>query len=557
MKFLIKACIAFLMLSGPDVSYAQIYPFELYGKEIERAQSLAPMPTGFGTFGEDVDFNTGATSFKKTVVSIPGNNSLRVAADFTFRIWDRVGWPPQYEWVQDLPYIAGTHSADNNSSGWVVGSTSSFSKNRCSDPNRLGVAFVVRSSKPPQDNYIAEEYWSGNSLVGVSGGGLIRQSVSSEPTIPGGGIMWATNGGWRFSCYTLSDGSEGYVGHSPGGYKYYFGIPVQGEDITQISSKTWKDDNTFLEVALYKMPLVRIEDQLGNWVNYSSNAITSSDGRSITFTAVSGGVNIGTNGRTWQIRGSSVTNPDGSTWTIAASGTISNTYSSQAGSCNSQQSIPMSYSGEIIVDVKTESNVRGKFTLQPRRHGYSNMPFDCRYISSQGPRYSEWMHFIDEISLVRRELWGPGITTLVHTIDYGAVGACYASSGTQSQPDPCGPSSSNARSVTVSGSDGNSTNYLFGNRFSDNEGLLLSKTTNGAKVETYEYAIPYSSSSGWGNRKPYSLRDYAVVIEKKVTIQQDGMRFVKEVANDCSSASGTLCIDQHYRPIKLLNYSTP
>lgn len=559
MKFLVKVAFALLMLAESNASHAQIYPFELYGKEIGRAQSLAPMPADFGTFGEDVDFNTGATTFRKSFANIPGNNSLRVSADYTFKVWDRLGWPPQYEWVQDLPYISGIHSTEKASSGWVVGSPGSHTKNRCSDPNRLGVAFVVRSSKPPQDNYQYDEYWSGNSLVGVSGGGIIYPTTSNDPTIPGGGVLWATENGWRFSCYTLTDGSEGYVGHSPDGKKYYFGIPTPGPDITQVSSKTWKDDNTFLEVALYKMPLVRIEDQLGNWVSYSPSAITSSDGRSITFTTVAGGVDVIANGRTWQIRGSSLFNPDGSTWTISASGVISPTYSTYAGACVSQQMIPLAYSGQILVTVKAESGAIGNFTLQPRRHGYSNVPYDCRHLSSTGPTYSDWMHIIDELSLVRREVSGPGVSTLVHTIDYGPVNACYNASSTQTRPDACTSSSPSSRSVSVVGSNGATTNYVFGNSLNGNAGLLLSKSTNGIRTEYFEYATPHSSFAGfaWGNRKPYNTRDYAFVVEKKSIIQQDGLKFIREIASDCGSGAAALCIDSLYRPVKILQYSTP
>jgi len=45
---------------------------------------------------ERIDFYSGAVSFHKTVVELPGNNALRVAADYEYTVQEKLGWPPKY-----------------------------------------------------------------------------------------------------------------------------------------------------------------------------------------------------------------------------------------------------------------------------------------------------------------------------------------------------------------------------------------------------------------------------------------------------------------------------
>ncbi|WP_142807467.1 hypothetical protein [Stenotrophomonas maltophilia] len=313
-KRIVLAMAAQLLAFGVQ---AQVHSFETYGRELARSESITALPAGFGQFGERIDFYSGAVSFHKTVVELPGNNALRVAADYEYTVQEKLGWPPKYALRRAEPFIMGIHSTEL---GWMVGSPNAYTGRRCSDPRRRGVAEVVRSSKPPIDNFLPEDYWDGNSLVGTEGGGIIRRLDQGEPSIPNVDVRWATNGGWRFSCYQLADGSDGFVGHGPDGNRYYFGRPERDEETLQIMSNFQQSD-TWLDVSLYRMRLTRVEDRFGNWVNYSSSQITASDGRSITFSGTDGSV-IEAGGRQWRLQGGVLTNPDGSTWSIGSVGGI-------------------------------------------------------------------------------------------------------------------------------------------------------------------------------------------------------------------------------------------
>lgn len=571
MRSFVTSLSVVLGLCSPVAAFSQSYSFETYGKEVERGSAVVQALDGFGQFGESIDFNSGAVAFRKTVVDLRGNNSLRVAADYEFKLWDRLGWYPSYHWRRATPYIVGIHSTDR---GWVVGNPNGYSNQRCSDPLKKSVASVVRSTKPPIDNYLPEDYWDGNSLVGVEGAGTIRPLDASEPTLSDIDIKWATNSGWRFSCYILPDGSEGFVGHRPNGEKYYFGIPQRSDDTLQIMSNFHYGADTWLDVSLYKMYLVRVEDRYGNWVNYDTSQISSSDGRIITFEPSVQGPQgskvskVKANGREWSISsqmgtgpqgipfGNTVTNPDGSTWSISNAGTISE--SSFAGStCEPQQNIPLRYNGQLSITVTLESGATGVFTLQPRRHGYSNVGYSCLGITSSGPFYSDRPHFVDVISLVGRTMHGPGLQSVQHTFNYGGFVGCYAPVTGISVPDACTTNSPNSRSVTVTTSTGKIETHVFGNKLLVNAGLLLSHSIGNLETTTYEYALPYRNLYGLGKRKVYDINETYVSVTKRRATTVDGRNFVWMIASDCGASANALCIDHHFRPIKVTASSGP
>lgn len=561
MRYSIVLLLTIFLFGTPSTALTQHYSFETYGKEVERGAAITDLSEEFGQFGENIDFNTGAVVFRKTLVNLQGNNSLRVAADYEFKLWDRLGWYPRYGWQRSTPYIVGIHSTEL---GWKVGNINNYSTQRCSDPSQRGVAYAVRSTKPPVDNYLAEDYWDGNSLVGVPGAGIIRPLNSGEPTLSSTSIRWATNGGWRFSCYTLPDGSEGFVGHRTNGEKYYFGIPQAGEDVLEIISNFHPDANTWLDVSLYKMHLVRVEDKFGNWVNYSTNKIESSDGRIIEFEPPLPGSNttkVKAGGREWSIStqrgsgpmgvpfGNTVANPDGSTWSISNSGTISE--SSYAGSlCTSQQSIPLKYSGQLSISIKLESGATGVFIIQPRRHGYSNVNYECQSITPMGPHYSKTPHFVDLLSLVSRTVQGPGISTVQHTFSYGGFSGCYAPSF-GSTPDVCNANSQGTRSFTVTASNGQVETFTFGNIVQINAGLLLNHSVGAISSTVYEYAIPFQGFGGRGKRQVYDLQETSIAVVKRRTTTVDGRTFDWVIDSNCGADGAQLCIDQHFRPTKV------
>lgn len=552
------ALVALLGLSGS--SLAQVYyPIETHGKEIDHASKVISLPDA--AFGESTDYSSGTTIFRKTVVEVPGNNDLRVAADYVLKLDEY--WGVRYSLERDLPYIEGTHSLDF---GWITGKApTDYTKNRCSDPRASymnGGAASIQIKKPI-DVMVSTDYWDGNSLYTPdAGGGIVRPLTTYESGPPN--AKWTTNdGGWRFSCYSLSDGSEGFVGHRPNGDKYYFGIPEPMGEVITIRSPDFPEIDGGLDVDKYRMYVTRIEDRFGNWVNYGPNQISSSDGRLITFTPDptlgSVGMVIQAHGKQWTISGGgsiTVTNPDASIWSFTASGNISKTDSSLANSCSAEANIPLGYSGQMTVVVRTESGAAGTFVFQPKRHGFSYVVYDCKLLSFGGPSYSNQMHFIDRVTLVSRTVSGGGIATYSDAIDYGPMNACYA--GAPSTRNPCTSSSPTTRTTTITRSDGTARTFTYGNRFNQNTGLLLGSTTGGLKGTSFSYVSLGVNNGGLGKRvKGYDVAAYQVFRAQKETTTLQGRAFVREVLSTCGTDGASPCFDNFFRPTKVKRSSAP
>ncbi|WP_313214531.1 hypothetical protein [Stenotrophomonas acidaminiphila] len=546
---------------------SQIYTFEVYEKEIDRLSKMSPLPE-FGEFGDSVDMSSGNTTFRKTLIEIKGSNDLRVAADYIFRLTTPPGGIPHFTMASDIAYIEGTHSSEL---GWIAGHyPTDYNTNRCSDPRALSPlqgAATIRILKPV-DNIVPADYWSGNTLyVPGEQGGFVRPISTNESRPSGVDIKWAVNGEWRFSCYTLPDGSEGFVGHRANGQKYYFGIPVAQQLNAQLLSPNRPDVDGWLDVDKFRMYVVRIEDRFGNWVNYSNEKIISNDGRFIIFSkSNSNEWLINATGRQWTINHNlnpisifSITNPDGSKWEFSQTGTLRLIESTLHNSCSSQASIPHLYSGQLTAAVKTESGATGTFLLQPRRRGYSNVRFDCNYAASghkEGMAYSKIMHFIDEISLISRTTSGPGTTAFTHNFDYGPISACYDAKGDPNVPDACTTNSPTTRTTTLTGPNGSIKTFTFGNTYHVNAGLMLATSHGGFETSSIEYATLYSDSNGAGMTPlGFDMNAYQINRIKKSTLIRQGTRFTLEIPATCGS--GQFCFDEYFRPTKIVRSSNP
>lgn len=519
---------------GTGVATAQVQTHQTYAKELDKVSRIQSLG-GTGQFGERIDLSSGSVSFKKTVVEIPGNNSLRVAIDYALNQKTGMGNEPVYYWSRELPYLEGVHGVQH---GWVVGSIGNYSNQRCSHPSAVQGAPALRSTKPPVHNFLREEYWNGNSLVVPGGGGGVIRPIGADEARPSGlDVRWATNSDWRFTCYQLPDGSEGFVGHSPDGTKYYFGIPVAQDEIFHIANSFAPYNDTWLEVVSYRMPLTRTEDRFGNWVNFENGRVVSSDGRLITIERSGSTTTFKANGRTWTVNGSAVTNPDGTTWTLSRTGAFGWAGDQQAfhDTCRPAQNIPLSLSGAVTVTIKTESGAQGVFRVEPRRHGYSYVPYHC-YISGpvpgkEGPyNYPSDAHYIDNASLVSRAVSGPGVPSYQETINYGPVNACY-SSGQAGAPDACSTSSPTARTVTITRSDGLVKKLTYGNKWAANAGLLLREELGADRQTNYSYVFLNDRVlSGYGKRKVfYNVHEYKVVRQSEVQVVQQGRTFTHAV----------------------------
>lgn len=527
-RWLVATVLAFVV--APNIAMAQVQTHETYAQELDKTSRASPAETS-EQFGERIDYSSGSLSFGKTIVEIPGNNRLRVAVDYALSLKTGMSNQPMYYWSRELPYMEGVHSLDW---GWSVGRPGDYSTQRCSHPSAATGAPVIRSTKPPINNFLNEEYWNGNSLVlPEGGGGVIRPVEPGESRPSGADIRWATNSDWRFSCYLLENGGEGFVGHKPDGTKYYFGAPVAQDEIFRIRNSFAPYNDTWVEVVSYRMYVTRVEDRFGNWVRYEDDRIISSDGRLITIEYSGNNTTFTANGRTWTVSGSTVTNPDGTVWSISTTGVFGWQGGEQVfhDTCRSTSQLPMSVGGSVDITVNTESGAKGNFRVEPRRHGYSYVPYHC-YISmpvpgkGDDPKYPRDIHHIDQVSLVSKSVSGPGLTPYQETIDYGPTNACYVSAHVTT-PDECQATSPTTRTVTVTRSDGFVRKLQYGNKWGDNAGLLLSENIGGVQKANYRYTTFYDSiGRQYGKRKIfYSVHEYKVAKISGVEIQQQGQTF--------------------------------
>ncbi|MDH5824287.1 colicin D domain-containing protein [Luteimonas sp. RD2P54] len=444
---------------------------------------------------------------------------------------------PTYYWDRELPYIEGTYGKD---SGWVVGTPGNYSNQRCSHPSAAAGAPVIRSTKPPINNFNREEYWNGNSLVVPGGeGGVIRPIDADESRPSGMDVRWATNSGWRFTCYQLASGGEGFVGHSQNGDKLYFGAPVADTEVFQIMNSFAPYNDTWIEVVSYRMYLTRIEDRFGNWVKYEPHQVTSSDGRTIAIERSGSNVLYKTGGRTWTVSGSGVSNPDGSSWSLTRSGQFGWVGYQQAfeNTCRSAQAIPSSIGGVVTITVIAESGVKGVFRVEPRKHGYSFVPYRC-YVNTPphgpgkegGHSYPDQSNYMDQVSLVSRSVEAAGVQPYQEAIDYGPLNACYQS-GSVTPPDQCQSTSPTTRTVTVTRSDGHVRKLVYGNRWGQNAGLLLSEQIGSTRRTDHSYTyLNERVPRGYGKRQyHYNMHEYRVARRSNTTISQQGTVFVYNV----------------------------
>ncbi|MDO5611207.1 MAG: hypothetical protein Q4G62_10640, partial [Pseudomonadota bacterium] len=544
--------LAIALCTTPVHAQSELYSYQTNGYEMAKSNSVKPI-SGLGQFGEEIDFNSGSATFRKTVVDIPGNNVLRVAVDYTYRLSPlSPGAAPTFQFERDLPFIEGMHGFYE---GWVVGKPGSYTNQRCSHWRaKLGAA-DLRSHGPYPETFLRDEYWEGNRLVINGSGGVLSAFTSPPSEISDVTTHWATNSQWRFSCYTLPDGSEGFVGHSPDGLKYYFGIPQLYGHPIWVTSTFSAPEKSWIEVNPYRMYLTRVEDRFGNWVKYEPTHVVSSDGRRITIETSPNGVTLRANGRAWIVQGNgqltTITNPDGSTWSaqqIQYSLTSNILLDNWGEGCSIFPAYE-AYRGSTVVAVTIESGAKGTFLFEPRRHGYSHVPYECHPRAGHFSWYLKHPGILDEVSLVSRKVEGPGIISYTHTIDYGATNACFAAgpSHPSSPTQRCTDQSATTRTVTINGPNGYWRQLVFGNRFMVDAGVLLSDRTGGLIVKNFTHSNRGGSTNGYGKtRIGYNMNDYAILRVERTTSTQSGVDFVRHVNN----------FDEHHYPLSVSRWSS-
>lgn len=437
-------------------------------------------------FGEQVDHNTGATSFSVTDIDLPGNNALPVRLTRTIKISVSDGFPHLAPigaivsgaagagfsgWSIEVPNLSGvfTTGPDGTSTpqnyGWKADSATPNA--RCS----------TGSGMPPRfeslDGIAGEpyKYWSGTRLSvpgQVSGDILLTTTTSQNNTAQA--ARWTTKDHWLLTCLpTIQNGSgEGFLATSPDGTKYYFNRMIVRNGINRYSRIPFFTTATGGTVKMNRgrifLAATRVEDRFGNYVLYnydSANKLTSisaSDGRLISFTYNSSSVltSAMAHGKTWTFQYGadqkllSVTLPDTSKW-IYTQVFTSGLFRGSVGvddpivqvECDNGLAYPVSdttFSPDTDaaqVTVKHPSGAAGTFVFRHREY-YNPWAGSCTN------HEAEPLHYID--ALVSKKINGPGLVDQVWTYDYDLntwkfapdclQGACPTTRATRvTQPD--------------------------------------------------------------------------------------------------------------------------
>ena len=505
-------------------------------------------PLGPDLMGDAINEFVGGVVFTHTDVALPGNNALPVAVGRR-----RAFGSPQTnggglfgDWDLEIPRLH-TLATQGEPNWYGGGSKTNF--NRCSQANYPPLTSISVGNGQTM-TYSYPSYWDGYQLY-VPGSGdqmmLVRNPAYTSHPSDGTPSTYpiVTKNNWQFSCLPSLDNGpgEGFLARSPDGTRYRFDhIAVRAWTGSRVSwmNGAASGGGTIQRTQVWILP-TRVTDRFGNWVQYNYGSadgwrvtsITSSDGRTITFTYSGFGnrvQSISDGTRTWSYSynastGSlqTVTRPDGSQWQFAL---------------DSVPSVPLFYAnldcdgdvgGTVDSSAKTgtithPSGALGSFTLKSTYHGRSKVTGvaqPCGLTANRVP-----LHYISR-SLASKTLSGPGMPAMTWSYTYSAAVGSYA---------PCN-GCVNTKTVTITDPLGHITVNTYGTQFGLDEGFLLSSaegvSTGGAlRTASYGYASisagPYPANYGYlvppGDAMSASHRP-----RNQRTITQQGVTFSQSV----------------------------
>lgn len=505
-------CLLLACAGLPAFSQESRQPWDEYEKRIKAAEEVAAM--GDDLFGDAVNLQNGALSFSQTDVSIPGNSALPVAFRRVLSIQNRKGYQyndaPLGDWDLDIPRISGVFKYG----GTGFGSTCTATTATAGRPPAVTVSGGV---------FASQEYWSGNTADMPGGGELLLVGAGSPKPSTGGPYYWMTSGFTYFSCLSsIKNGTgQGFLAITSDGTKYWFDWLAQYRepDMDKVVASASENSATGPWTATATMPrsrkvlyVTRVEDRFGNWVTYTyanaANApvrltrIDANDGRAITVGYNGGQVEtVGNGTHTWTYRYtypsaekpslSAVILPDGSRWTLNLA-TLSSTAIRYIKGAPGDPNRDCRDPGDVSTPgasgtITHPSGAVGEFTVEPTRHGRSNVPMVCSGYTSPYNAVSDDVAVYplnyDSLSLVNKRISGPGLTPAQWNYAYGAdiyfspgTGPiCY--SGSCMAPTCTADSCAGTSKTYVWGPDNKFIRYTYGNSYRYNEGKLL-------KVET-------------------------------------------------------------------------
>lgn len=259
-------------------------------------------------------------------------------------------------------------------------------------------------------------------------------------------------------------------------------------------------------------------------------SITSSDGRSITFTYVGTSnriqtVNDGT--RTWTYSYTaagalqSVQQPDGSMWTFSLGAFIRQPWMAPDPYCTAEE-YELDFN-EYTGTIGHPSGATSTFKIQMVRHGRSNVPGRrCVGLLQVPPVFETY-------ALKSKTLSGPGMPPMTWQYAYSHPYASMA---------PCN-GCVNTKTVTITDPLGHVTQNTYGTMYGINEGLLVSSAegwTSGGSLRTTTYgyrasnAGPYPSRVGWNAGYTDSMNVIHTPQNQRTIIQQ-GVTFSQSLDN--------------------------
>jgi len=587
-------------------AFAQVTIPEEYDKLIKHRDAITPM--GADDFGGRIDLATGGFSIVQTDIDLPGNNGLQVRVGRTFSPGSASHGDGHFgRWDMDIPYLHGTFFGLGTAlANWTVAATSGPNQQKRCSLFGPPPAVVIQGGI-----FDADEYWQGNMLH-LPGGSeqellLAPGTPGSAPT-DGHAYPVSTQLGAVARCLasldpTSQSGSqgEGFEVVMPDGTVYTFDHMVvrymAGIKKGQPGPVMLKAQSGGLRTAVadpggptpnvavnYVMPRqevflypTRVTDRFGNTVTYNWSAsnpwrllqIVASDGRQLDFSYPTGDpdsyqiVSITDGTRTWSY-GSGVTLPDGSKWTYSFGNLVLARPRPSGVTCDLIANVD---GNTYTASITAPSGATMTYSISPRLFGRSNVWRECIHYTDgvENPREP---YMFAGLAVTSRTLTGPGLPAagLTWTYAYGPANQCWAPASViypGAGAVLCTSSSPNVRTTTVTTPDGAVSRYSYGNRFNDNEGLLVKEEHglsggSALRVVEYEYgspdAAPYAALSGYSAR---NLGDYSITSRsrprRKVVTTQQGRTFTWEVATGCNG--NPYCFDEYARPTKVMKKS--
>ena len=599
--------LALLICSMAPTAWAQVSVPDEYGKTIKHHNEVATLTGEFG--GDRIDLSTGRLDITQTDIDLAGNNGLPVRVARRFQPADKYNSGHFGMWSMDLPSIRGTFAARIGSHWDVQTGPGAVSYNRCT--HFLPPPFVTYQYA----TWDPSEYWHGNMLHLPGGGDRELLLNGGHKPADGRAYPVGTKEGDAVRCVPLAatsvDGAEGegfevvatdgvvytlnhMVVRSQSGLSKSTASPSPALTTSTERSSPPNDPERTKSPSLPREDVVlfptQVADRFGNTVTYQWSPtnpwqlqhIVASDGRHLDFTYASDTSDLVTaitdGAHTWTYGygadTDTLTLPDGGVWSFRLSAlyymSLKPASAAGQGLCASVDgssgrtgytSGGASYTGSITGPSGATVTIGMARVLL----GRSYATYEC-WTDGEDPAgaYAHNPYLFLSAAVVSKTITGPGLPTagLTWSYSYGPTNNCW--NATSAQGVLCTANSPTTRQVLMTAPEGDVTRYTFGNKYNDNEGLLLRTEygwngTSALRTVAIEYglptAAPYAAFKGESIRLngDVEMTGYPHPQRKVVTTQQD-RTFTWQVAADCTGVP--FCFDAFVRPTKVIKSSS-